>query len=63
MRRDMIDAVGGYDETFRGMYEDQVFHAKVCLEVAGIRSNDSLVSTSPTREFLRGGGEPNWTKT
>jgi len=29
--RAMVEAVGGYDESFRGMYEDQVFHAKLCL--------------------------------
>ena len=29
--RQMVERVGGYDESFRGMYEDQVFHAKLCL--------------------------------
>jgi glycosyltransferase involved in cell wall biosynthesis len=30
VRRDVIQAVGAYDRAFRGLYEDQVFHAKVC---------------------------------
>lgn len=32
VRRDVMEAVGGYEETFRGMYEDQVLNAKLCLE-------------------------------
>ncbi len=32
MRRDVVEAVGGYEETFRGMYEDQVLNVKLCLE-------------------------------
>lgn len=28
--RDAIQAVGAYEPAFRGLYEDQVFHAKVC---------------------------------
>jgi len=31
VRRDVVDAVGGYEESFSGMYEDQAFHAKLCL--------------------------------
>jgi glycosyltransferase involved in cell wall biosynthesis len=31
VRREMVEAVGGYEESFCGMYEDQVFHAKLCL--------------------------------
>lgn len=31
VRKSAIDAVGGYEQAFRGMYEDQVFHAKLCL--------------------------------
>jgi glycosyltransferase involved in cell wall biosynthesis len=30
-RREVIAATGGYEERFRGMYEDQAFHAKLCL--------------------------------
>jgi glycosyltransferase involved in cell wall biosynthesis/SAM-dependent methyltransferase len=31
LRREVIDTVGGYEESFRGLYEDQAFYAKVCL--------------------------------
>ncbi|MFY9558448.1 MAG: glycosyltransferase, partial [Blastocatellia bacterium] len=31
IRRGVIERVGGYEESFHGMYEDQVFYAKVCL--------------------------------
>ncbi len=31
-RRDAVRAVGGFEETFRGLYEDQAFYAKMCLE-------------------------------
>ncbi len=33
VRRDAIETVGGYEESFRGLYEDQAFYAKVCLKV------------------------------
>jgi glycosyltransferase involved in cell wall biosynthesis len=33
VRRETMDAVGGFEESFRGMYEDQAFLAKVCLTV------------------------------
>jgi glycosyltransferase involved in cell wall biosynthesis len=32
LRRETVDAVSGFEESFRGMYEDQVFFAKVCLK-------------------------------
>lgn len=32
MRRELIKDVGGFEESFRGMYEDQAFFAKVCLK-------------------------------
>ena len=32
MRRIVIEAVGGFEESFRNLYEDQVFFAKVCLK-------------------------------
>jgi glycosyltransferase involved in cell wall biosynthesis len=32
LRREVIKSVGGYEESFRGMYEDQVFYAKICLK-------------------------------
>ncbi|WP_419804268.1 glycosyltransferase family 2 protein [Terriglobus sp.] len=31
MRTDVARAVGGFEEQFRGLYDDQVFHAKVAL--------------------------------
>ncbi|MDG2168610.1 MAG: glycosyltransferase [Opitutales bacterium] len=31
VRKEIVDAVGGYDDAFRDMYEDQVFHSKICL--------------------------------
>lgn len=31
VRKEVVDAVGGYDDAFRDMYEDQVFHTKICL--------------------------------
>jgi glycosyltransferase involved in cell wall biosynthesis len=32
VRRKSIDKIGGFEETFTGMYEDQVFCAKLCLQ-------------------------------
>ncbi|HKP11992.1 MAG TPA: glycosyltransferase [Blastocatellia bacterium] len=31
-RRQVVQEVGGYEESFRGLFEDQVFHSKVCLK-------------------------------
>jgi SAM-dependent methyltransferase len=31
MRRGVVESLGGYEEGFRGMYEDQVFYTKMCL--------------------------------
>jgi glycosyltransferase involved in cell wall biosynthesis len=33
VRREVIEGVGGFEEAFRSLYEDQVFYAKVCLKV------------------------------
>ncbi len=33
VRREAIERVGGFEDSFRGMYEDQVFFAKVCLKL------------------------------
>jgi glycosyltransferase involved in cell wall biosynthesis len=33
VRRSVIDLVGGFEDAFRGEYEDQVFVAKVCLDL------------------------------
>ena len=32
VRRNLTEEIGGFDETFRGMYEDMVFYAKVSLK-------------------------------
>lgn len=32
VRRQVIEKVGGFEDTFRGLYEDQVFCTKVCLQ-------------------------------
>ena len=32
VRRQAIEEVGGFEDTFRGLYEDQVFCTKVCLK-------------------------------
>jgi glycosyltransferase involved in cell wall biosynthesis len=32
MRREIVQAVGGFEESFRGMFEDQAFFYKVCLQ-------------------------------
>ncbi len=32
IKREVIEAVGGLEESFRAMYEDQVFFAKICLK-------------------------------
>jgi SAM-dependent methyltransferase len=34
MRREAVEQVGGFEEIFRGLYEDQAFFAKVCLSGA-----------------------------
>lgn len=33
MRREIFDAIGGFEELFRGMFEDQAFFSKVYLKV------------------------------
>ena len=32
VRRQVIEKVGGFEDTFRGLYEDQVFCTKICLQ-------------------------------
>jgi hypothetical protein len=32
VRRTVIERIGGWEEAFRTLYEDQVFYAKVCLK-------------------------------
>jgi glycosyltransferase involved in cell wall biosynthesis len=33
VRRSLLDAIGGFEESFRGLFEDQVFRAKVFLKL------------------------------
>jgi glycosyltransferase involved in cell wall biosynthesis len=40
VRRKIVEAVGGYEPTFRDMYEDQVFHAKLCLRSAAFVTSE-----------------------
>ena len=31
VKREVVESIGGYEDSFRAMYEDQAFHAKLCL--------------------------------
>jgi glycosyltransferase involved in cell wall biosynthesis len=42
VRRETLAAVGGFEESFRGMYEDQAFLAKVCLTVPVLLSGECV---------------------
>ncbi len=42
VRRDVLESVGGYDDTFRDEYEDVIVHAKVCLRWPVFASSESL---------------------
>jgi glycosyltransferase involved in cell wall biosynthesis len=42
VRLDVARGIGGFEESFRGMYEDQVFYAKVCLATNVLAVNDCL---------------------
>jgi glycosyltransferase involved in cell wall biosynthesis len=39
LRKQVVDEVGGFDEKFRGLYEDQVFCTKICLQYPVFVSN------------------------
>jgi len=41
MRREVLEEIGGYEGSFRGMYEDQVFNAKLCLKFPAFVSSGS----------------------
>ena len=41
VRREVAESVGGFEEAFRGMYDDQAFVAKVCLTTSLIASGES----------------------
>jgi glycosyltransferase involved in cell wall biosynthesis len=40
IRRDVFQDIGGFEESFRGMYEDQAFFAKVLLKAPVFVAND-----------------------
>ena len=42
IRRELVEAAGGFEESFRGMYEDQAFFAKVCLKATVFASSETL---------------------
>lgn len=42
LRREPVDAVGGFEERFRGMYEDQAFFAKICARFPVFASGECL---------------------
>jgi hypothetical protein len=42
VRTEVVLAIGGFEESFHGMYEDQAFYAKVCLFVAILATSDCL---------------------
>lgn len=42
LRREMISELGGFEETFQGLYEDQAFFAKVCLSAAVFVTSECL---------------------
>jgi SAM-dependent methyltransferase len=39
VRREVAESVAGYEASFRGLYEDQVFHTKLCLRVPSFVSS------------------------
>jgi glycosyltransferase involved in cell wall biosynthesis len=41
-RRTLVERLGGFVESFEGLYEDQVFYAKVCLNAPVFVSNECL---------------------
>ena len=42
-RRSVVEAVGGFEEAFPGMYDDQAFYAKLCL-AASVVASDTCTS-------------------
>jgi len=40
VRREVLERVGGFEESFRGLYEDQALCAKICLESTVYASSD-----------------------
>ncbi|MDQ3007077.1 MAG: glycosyltransferase family 2 protein [Chloroflexota bacterium] len=42
VRRAVAEKIGGFEESFRGMYEDQAFYAKICLYTPVLATDDCL---------------------
>jgi glycosyltransferase involved in cell wall biosynthesis len=42
VRREVMQIIGDFEESFRGMYEDQAFYAKVCLSARVLATGDCL---------------------
>lgn len=42
VRRSIVAETGGFEESFRGMYEDQAFYAKICLSTPVLATDDCL---------------------
>jgi glycosyltransferase involved in cell wall biosynthesis len=40
VRREILDRTGGFEDRFRGLYEDQAFCAKICLETPVLASSE-----------------------
>jgi glycosyltransferase involved in cell wall biosynthesis len=40
VRRELLDRIGGFEDGFRGLYEDQAFCAKVCLDTPVFASGE-----------------------
>ena len=42
VRREIMQEIGGFEDSFRGMYEDQAFYAKICLCTPVLATDDCL---------------------
>jgi hypothetical protein len=42
LRREVIKHIGGFEDTFHGMYDDQALYAKICLKTPIYVSNECL---------------------
>jgi hypothetical protein len=42
VRRAVAEEIAGFEDSFRGMYEDQAFYAKICLYTPVLATDDCL---------------------
>ena len=42
VRRSIVEQISGFEDDFRGMYEDQAFYAKICLSTPVLATDDCL---------------------